>query len=236
MPDLTGRRIVEVASRGKNLLVHFDDERVLHVHLKMNGRVRIERARQREAKAKYRASLGHVPRGTPQLELEAGGFVVTASRVPVLRVVKKTAAARELAELGPDLLDPSFSPADALAGLRALGDREVGDAIMIQSALAGIGNVFKSEVLFVERVNPRVKVSELDDTTLLRIVERAWALLRANREPGPRVTRSTLSPRRHWVYGRAGEPCASCGATVEAFAQGRAPPGRTTYHCPRCQA
>jgi len=235
--DLVGRTITAVESRGKNLLVHFDDARVLHVHLRMLGRVRIESPRLEASRARYRASLGARPRPDPQLRLEVDGAIVIGSRIPVLRLMHPLATrhAPELEELGPDLLATDLDEGAAVAGLRKLPRREIGDALLVQRALAGIGNIYKSETLFLERVNPRTRVALLDDERLRALVRRAAALLRANLGSGPRRTRSALRGPTLWVYDRAGEPCLRCGTPIATFRQGAAP-GRSTYHCPRCQS
>ncbi len=219
--SLVGQKIESATARGKNLLIGFGDGRVLHVHLKMLGRVRV---------------AGKPPRFSPQLAIQVAGAFVSGWKIPVLRLLSKQAAARapELASLGPDLLSADFDEASAIARLRRLGDREIGDALLVQSAVAGIGNVYKSEVLFIERVSPFVRVAALDDETLGRLLRRARELLKLNvAAGGPRVTRGRLGPRHH-VYERAGRACERCRTTIAVRRQG-APPGRSTYFCPECQ-
>jgi endonuclease-8 len=103
-----------------------------------------------------------------------------------------------------------------------------------QTALAGLGNVYKSEVLFLCGVSPFARVRDLDDATLDRLVEEAGGLLRRNLGPGPRRTTSALAPGRLWVYRRSGQPCRKCGAAIERAVQGEQ--ARSTYFCPACQA
>jgi len=194
---------------------------VLHVHLRMLGRVRI---------------VTKPPRITSQLSIQVDGVFVVGWRIPLLRLSSEEAVARapELASLGPDLLAADFDEEEAIARLRRMPEREIGDALLVQSALAGIGNVYKSEVLFIERVSPFARVGELDDATLAALVRRARKLLQANvAHGGPRVTRGRLGPR-HYVYGRAGRACSRCGNAITAARQG-APPGRSTYFCAECQ-
>jgi len=146
-----------------------------------------------------------------------------------------------VAELGPDVLSESFDAAEALARLQARGDMEIADALLDQRALAGIGNVFKSEVLFAARVNPFTKVGTLDEATLARIVTIAQRQMRANAgeadtmaAAGGRRTTNRLDPSaRLWVYGRRGLPCRRCGAAIQRAKQG--PDTRSTYWCERCQ-
>lgn len=224
---IVGHTVVAVEARGKNLLVRFDDGRTLHVHLRMLGRVGFERPRS----AYWR------PRRTPhQLRLDVDGAVVVGNRIPVLRLLRAGAEERapDLQGLGPDLLAPGFDANECVVRLRALGKRPIGEALLIQRVLAGIGNIYKSETLFLEGVDPSAPVSALDDQTLRALVDRASALLLANLGNGPRTTRSSLAGGRLWVYGRRGRACLRCGGTVEMIRQG-APPGRSTYHCRGCQ-
>jgi endonuclease-8 len=150
----------------------------------------------------------------------------------------------ELRRLGPDLLSPSFDAGEAVRRLRALGDAEVGDALLDQRAMAGVGNVFKSEVLFVCRLFPFRTVSTLSDEEVERLVAEARRLLGENvidasragaAEWGGyrRTTRRTDPAARLWVYGRGGAPCRVCGTAIEYRKQG--PDARGTYWCPACQ-
>lgn len=225
---VVGHTVVSVEARGKNLLVRFDDGRTLHVHLRMLGRVGFERPR----------STYWRPRRTPhQLRLDVGGAVVVGDRIPVLRLLRAGAEERapDLQGLGPDLLGETLDAAECVARLRALGKRPIGEALMLQRVLAGIGNIYKSETLFLEKVDPTTPVSELDDAALHRLVERASKLLGANLGDGPRVTRNALTGPRFWVYGRRGRACFRCGGAIDMIRQG-APPGRSTYYCRLCQS
>lgn len=224
---VVGREVVAVEARGKNLLVRFDDGRALHVHLRMLGRVGFERPR----------SAYWKPRQTShQLRMDVEGAVVIGDHIPVLRLLRAGAEERapDLRSLGPDLLAPDVDVDTCVARLRALGARPVGEALMLQRALAGIGNIYKSETLFVEKVDPSAPVASLADETLRALALRASELLRRNLGSGPRVTRSALTGPRFWAYGRLGRPCLRCGGTIERIWQG-APPGRSTYHCRGCQ-
>jgi endonuclease-8 len=224
---VVGHVVVAVEARGKNLLVRFDDGRSLHVHLRMLGRVGFERPR----------STYWRPRRTPhQLRLDVGGAVVVGDRIPVLRLLKAGAEERapDLRGLGPDLIADALDDSECVARLRALGKRPIGEALLLQRALAGIGNIYKSETLFLEKVDPRAPVSDLADATLHALVKRASVLLKSNLGEGPRITRNALTGPRFWAYGRAGRACFRCPGTIEMIRQG-APPGRSTYHCRGCQ-
>lgn len=225
---VVGHAIDAVAARGKNLLLRFDDGRALHIHLRMNGRVRIERPR---------SAFWRPRTASHQLRLEVRGATVVGDRIPVLRLLAAGAEDRapDLQSLGPDLLGETLDEGECLARLRGTGALPIGEAIMLQRVIAGVGNVYKSEVLFMERRAPTAPVASLSDDALLGIVRRARTLLLANVGRNDRVTRSTLrgtSP--FWVYGRLGKPCFRCRSPVERIQQG-APPGRSTYHCPSCQ-
>lgn len=224
---VVGHTVVAVEARGKNLLVSFDDGRTLHVHLRMLGQVGFERPR----------STYWRPRRTPhQLRLDVGGAVVIGDRIPVLRLLRAGAVERapDLRGLGPDIVAATFDEDECVARLRELGRRPIGDALLLQRALAGIGNIYKSETLFLEGIDPRDPVAALADETLRALVRRASALLKANLGAGPRITRNALVGSKFWVYGRRGRACFRCGSAVEMIRQG-APPGRSTYHCRTCQ-
>jgi endonuclease-8 len=230
--EIVGRRIIGVVARGKNFLVRFERDRVLHVHLRMNGRIFVERPRS----AFWKPRSGTE---TPSLRLVVPGAVVVGRDLPVCRLLTAGQEARALAELGPDLLAEDFDEDRAVARLRAGGaSREIGVALLDQSALAGIGNVYKSEVLFLEGIHPTTRVADLDEATLRAAVRRARGLLAQNAQKsggGPRTTRRSLAGSKAWVYGRAGRPCLRCGGTVESVRQGGGA-GRSTYFCPTCQA
>jgi len=167
--------------------------------------------------------------------IETADVVATCSLAPVVEVLSasQVAAHPALARLGPDLLGPGFDPVAARRRLRERGDLEIGPALMDQTALAGIGNVYKSEVLFLCGVSPFVRVNALDDGTVERLVAKARDLLRRNLGLGPRRTTRVLAPGRLWVYRRSGQPCRKCGTAIERRVQGDE--ARSTYFCPTCQ-
>jgi endonuclease-8 len=146
-----------------------------------------------------------------------------------------------LARLGPDLLADAPRIGDMVkrARLPAHAEREIGDLLLDQRVASGIGNVYKSEVLFEVRVHPRTKLRELSDEQLITIFETAARLMRLHlltrrRTSVPLRRRGQPSSQRLWVYGRAGKPCVECGASIERFLQGDM--ARSTYFCPHCQA
>jgi endonuclease-8 len=225
--EIAGRHIRAVEARGKHLLIRFEPDRVLHVHLRMGGRIVVERPRSRFWTAPART--------LPDLRLAVAGTTILGQNLPVCRLLFANQEKRALAALGPDLVEEDVDLNEAIRRLRALGPREIAVALLDQRAMSGIGNVYKSEVLFLEGIDPRARVASLGEDALRAVVERASVLLRRNVGPGPRTTRSALRGPRLWVYGRGGRPCIRCGTAIARFKQGPAP-GRSTYWCPTCQA
>ena len=221
---LVGRTVETVEARGKHLLVRFAGGVVLHTHQGMRGSWRL-----------HRVAGVRRPSSAARAVIETADIVATCSLAPVVEVLSASQAAAHpaLARLGPDLLESAFDPAAARRRLRARGDQEIGPALMDQTALAGIGNVYKSEVLFLCGVSPFLRVNELDDATIDRLVATARDLLRRNPGPGLRRTTTALAPGRLWVYRRSGQPCRKCGAAIERRVQGEQ--ARSTYFCPTCQ-
>jgi endonuclease-8 len=223
--SLVGRSIEGVEARGKHLLVRFTGGAVLHTHQGMRGSWHLYRSdgpRRRPA-SRARAAI------------ETADAVALCFLAPVVELLSPSEAASHpaLARLGPDVLQPDFAPALAHRRLRERAHLEIGVALMDQTALAGVGNVYKSEALFLAGVSPFAQVGGLDDATLGRIVGVARDLLRRNLGPGMRRTTTALAPGRLWVYRRAGQPCRRCGSAIARAAQGEQ--ARSTYYCPTCQ-
>jgi endonuclease-8 len=166
--------------------------------------------------------------------------VVVCFNAPTVELLPDRALALHpsLSGLGPDLLDAGFDADEAVRRLRSRPELEIADALLDQTALAGIGNIFKSEILFIERINPWTPVRSLDDDSLRKVVETAVRLLRENVRPGQvqRVTTGHAPAGRGaalWVYGRAHRPCRRCGTPIRSRRQGQL--SRLTYWCPGCQ-
>jgi len=221
---LVGRTVETVEARGKHLLVRFAGGVVLHTHQGMRGSWRLH----------PRTDATRRP-FSDRVVIEVADVVATCSLAPVVELLSasQVAAHPALARLGPDVLGPGFDPITARRRLRERGDLEIGPALMDQTALAGIGNVYKSEVLFLCGVSPFSRVRELDDAAIDRLVAKAGDLLRRNLGPGLRRTTTALAPGRLWVYRRSGQPCRKCGAAIERRVQGEQ--ARSTYFCPACQ-
>ena len=229
---LAGARVESVESRGKHLLIRFDSGLELRTHLGMHGSWHRYRPGERWRRAPARA----------RLVIEVPGAVAVCFDAPVAELLEIRAEPVHpvLANLGPDLLDPAFDPGEALRGLRARSraDLPIAEALLDQRALSGIGNVYKSEVLFIERVHPFTVVGELDDATLERLVATARSLLvaNANRAAGPERVTTGAARRRVgplWVYGRAGRSCRRCDSRLVSRRHGDLP--RVTTWCPGCQ-
>ncbi len=138
--------------------------------------------------------------------------------------------------LGPDLLDPEWSPGHAAEAVRrftAVPDREVGLVLLDQTVLAGVGNLYKTEVCFLLGVSPWTPVSEVDAARAVALSR--TLLLRNAWRPEQSTTGEVARGLRHWVYDRAGRPCRRCGTPVRAGVQDSGTRQRTTWFCPRCQ-
>jgi len=240
---LPGREVARIEARGKNLLIHCaplvavegkPDPRkpeqlpvAIWTHLGMDGAWRL---RTRDTPS---------PGRRPAIALHTQTHVAACYEPKQLAVLGPRSLLRHpmLAQLGPDLLDPEADLDEAVSRLRALGQHvELGDAIMRQSAVAGIGNVYKSELLFLERLSPFISITALEPTRLRALLERARMLMQANVDGrGPRRTRlDREAPRqRLWVYERSGRPCYVCSTIIEMRRQGEL--ARSTYYCPQCQ-
>ena len=232
-----GRTVERVEARGKHLLIWFSGDLVLRTHLRMNGSWHIYRPGERWFR----------PHHEMRIVIETAAMVAVAFNVPVAEFATAATLSESapLRELGPDLLSSTFAPADAATRILAREDMEIADALLDQSALAGIGNIYKCEVLFVGRVNPFAAVRELTREDVERLVAIAEKLMRANvSETAPagmrtygglRRTTGRMDPgARFWVYGRAGKPCRRCGTPIRRRKQG--PNARSTYWCERCQS
>jgi endonuclease VIII len=235
---VVGSTVDAVESHGKNLVIRFDNGLELRTHMRMNGSWHRYRPGERWRRTPARA----------RVVLEVPGAVAVCFDAPVVELFERRAEVVHpvISMLGPDLMDASFDQAEAARRLRdpSRAGTPIGEAILDQRALAGVGNVYKSEVLFMERVDPFAPVSSLDDETLDRVLVTAREQLQANaRSEGPAGRSTTvdlktgkrLAPSRLWVYDRAGRPCHRCGTLIQVESQGAELP-RTTYWCPSCQA
>jgi endonuclease VIII len=231
---IVGRTIESVRSQGKHLLMAFSGGLMLRTHMKMNGSWHIYRPGEKWQR----------PMRDMRVLVGTDDFVAVGFNVPVAEFLSDRDLARhpQLRALGPDLLDSAFDPDAARHRVRAHGRDAIGDALLNQRALAGIGNVFKSEILFVAGIDPFRRVDAMTEEELARVIDVAQNLLRGNvlsREQtlstaiGRRTTRSLDPDEKLWVYARGGKPCRRCGTLIEARKTGI--DARLTYWCPRCQ-
>ncbi|WP_328384115.1 DNA glycosylase [Streptomyces sp. NBC_00400] len=234
--DLTGREVLEVRSRGKHLLTRFEGGLTLHSPLRMDGAWKIYAPAER-----WRGGPAHQIRAV----LGTAEHTAVGYRLPVLDLLRTADESRVVGHLGPDLLGPDWDPEQALGRLLSAPGRPLGEALLDQRNLAGIGNVYKSELCFLLRASPWLPVGQLPRPE--RLPALAKKLLEANKHRPARTTtpwghphpfehsRRARPDRRLWVYGRAGRPCLRCGTGIRTADQGPAAEERVTYWCPACQ-
>ncbi|MGX1133601.1 endonuclease-8 [Streptomyces glaucescens] len=223
--DLTGRTVLDVTPRGKHILTRIEGGLTLHSHLRMDGSWKIYAAGERWTGGpahQIRAILGTATR-------TAVGY-----RLPVLELLRTADEDHAVGHLGPDLLGPDWDPGLALANLLTDPARPLGEALLDQRNLAGIGNVFKSELCFLLGATPWLPVGALPPDRAAQLPVLAKKLLEANRE---RPVRSTTGRRGQdlFVYGRAPRPCLRCRTPIRVADQGDGSRDRPTYWCPTCQ-
>jgi endonuclease-8 len=205
---LDGRRLERVEAVGKNLLLHFEGGLVLRSHLRMTGRWRVERR-------------GAERSGKPWLVLRGAEHEAVLWNGAVLELVTSC----YLPRLGPDILGEPPDFETMLARLRAgPQEREVGDALLDQRLVAGIGNLWRAEALWEARLSPWRRLGDVDNSELQAVLEAAHTLMRTSLD-GRRPARR--------VYRRAGRPCPRCGGVVRSAPHGEN--ARTAYWCPKCQ-
>jgi endonuclease-8 len=223
---LTGQPVTEVVSRGKHLLIRTGNGLTVHTHLKMDGYWRIQPADDRPLGRGYqiRLILGNA-------RWLAAGYLLGITEVfPTAR------EDRVLGHLGPDLLGPDWDPEAAAARLTGTPARPIGEALLDQRNLAGLGTIYMSETLFLRGVDPRRPVGAVSVDDLTALVELGHRLLDANKErPGHVTTGDTRPGRENWAYGRVGRPCRRCGTIIRRGEQGPSGQERLRFWCPNCQ-
>jgi len=223
--DLSGRTVTEVVSRGKHLLTRITGELTLHTHFRMEGTWHLYRPGER-----WRGGADWQVR----VVLSTPEWTAVGYRLPVVELLARSRENDAVGHLGPDILGPDWDPAEARRRLLVVPEREVGDALLDQRNLAGIGNLYKAEACFLAGISPWTPVGTVKD--LAALVDLGARLLQANKGSWAQVT--TGDPRRgrsHWVFERSGLPCRRCGARVLLATQGVAPYDRLSYWCPHCQ-
>lgn len=221
--DLAGRRVLVTEPRGKHLLTRLEGGLTLHTHLRMEGRWDVQAAGTRWRRPAHEARV--VLRTADH---EAIGFAVLVDLVPTVE------EGDLVGHLGPDLLGPDWDADEAVRRITASPDVPLGQALLDQRNLAGLGNVYRAEVLFLSGLSPFVDVARVRD--LPAVVRLSHRVMVANRDRSRRVTTGVDRPGQNlWVYGRAGRPCRRCGTPIRSAELGPATQERFVYWCPSCQ-
>lgn len=250
---LRGATLDEIETHGKNLFFKFSSGLVVHVHLRMTGKLRVVRGNASGGAFRARLVLG--PREGAASEAQGEGTTTLLFLgAPVVRLVTRSELVAIRARLGPDPLRGEISEPEVVEKVLAY-DGTLGEALLVQRVMAGVGNIVKCEALFLAKADPFLSCASCTEETAGRVVTKAVELLRASvarRGGAPRdddsapfatpfrMTRGRPDPYRPadrrettWVYGRSGEPCRACGTRIVTRPQGHPP--RTTYFCPTCQ-
>ena len=220
--DLSGDVVTETVSRGKHLLTRTKSGLTVHTHLKMDGSWRVRPAAERLRDShRIRLLLANE-------EWQAVGY-----QLGVVELIRTSEEPRVTGHLGPDLLGPDWDRDEAARRLAAEPDRPIGEALLDQRNLAGIGNFYRTEVCFLLGLHPWRPVSAVDVPAAVDLSRR---LMKANVRNGTQVSTGVDRPgQRSWVFERAGKPCRRCGTTILTASLGEPPRDRITYWCPACQ-
>jgi len=234
---LTGQVVDQVESRGKWLLISFSGGGALATHMLMSGSWHIYRHGERWQQ----------PRANMRILLENAEYVTVGFRVPVAKMLRAHELERAL-RIPPtaiDVLSDDFDATEVSKRLLKCRDEEIGDVLLHQEVIAGVGNVFKSEICFATATNPFCAVSALNAERVANLIATARKLVKANvlEDSGDAIVSYGGRQRRTthgsdpggslWVYGRGGEPCRRCGKPIRRRIQG--PDARVTFWCPVCQ-
>jgi endonuclease-8 len=232
---IAGRTVERVEARGKHLLMHFSGGLTLRTHMRMAGSWHIYRA----------GECWQRPRGQMRIAVQTPQWEAVAFNVQDAEWLRAQDLARSVvAELGPDVLAQEYDASEIVQRMQARAGEPICDVLLDQRVLAGLGNVYKSELLFLAGVHPLTRVAALNANVLHELATQARKHMQANvRDGAPggivtyhglrRTTGRSDPSERLWVYGRAGKPCRRCATPIESHALGRH--ARRTYHCPRCQ-
>ncbi len=234
---VAGQTVDRVEARGKWLLISFSGGGILASHLLMNGRWHIYRHGER----------WQLPRFHMRIVIENSDYQAVGFRVPVaeMHTARSLERSTRIPRTENDLLNPDFDSEAALDRLMAQSAEAIADALLDQEVLAGVGNVFKSEICFVNGLHPFRRTGTLTRDEAAAAIACARRLLRANvledsgdmivtfRGQRRRTTHASDPSEGLWVYGRAGEPCRRCGELIRRRIQGA--DARVTFWCPQCQ-
>jgi endonuclease-8 len=221
--DLTGRAVCETVSLGKHLLTRVDGDITVHTHLKMEGNWRVSQA------TTYPLRDHRIRLILANEQWEAVGYLLG-----IVEVIRTSREDQSVGHLGPDLLGPDWSVDEAVRRLSSKPARTIGEALLDQTNVAGLGTIYRAETLFLRGVNPWSKVGDVGD--LPALLELARRLLEANKARGGTVTTGVNARGAGtWVYGRAGRPCRRCGTLIRKANLGAVIEERIAVWCPRCQ-
>ena len=225
--DLAGARTLEVVARGKHLLHRFDTGATLHTHLRMEGQWRIEHPGADTQRALRRTDL--------RAAVLTDEWSAVGLRLGMLDLVPTAREGDLVGHLGPDVLGSDWDPARVAARLTA-SEVFVGDLLLDQRVLAGVGTFWGSELLFIERIAPWTPGRELDPARVQRLLDRLHRLMAAAARTGWQgSTGIQRAGEEAYVHARSGRPCRRCGDTVRVAMTGAAPRERTMFTCPTCQ-
>ena len=225
--DLSGRATLEVVSRGKHILHRVEGGLTLHSHLRMEGQWRVEATR----------GLEDSWRRNPQLRalVAAQDWTALGLRLGMLDLVPTTREGELVGHLGPDVLGPDWDPVRAVDNVAGAGV-PIGQALLDQRNLAGVGTMWCAEVLFLERVPPWSPANELPRDVVERVVARVHRLIDIGRRQAVQSSTGSHQPgESHYVHARSGRPCRRCGTTVRVAPIGEPTRERTMFYCPGCQ-
>jgi endonuclease VIII len=223
--DLTGAEVLEVVSRGKHQLFRFSNAMTLHTHFRMDGTWRIY-------------PPGRSRSGGPEWQIRAILAVVdqlaVGYRLPVLELVPTAEEHGIVGHLGPDLLGPDWDLDEAVRRVRRQPDVAIGEALLDQRNLAGLGTFYRAEILFLQGVHPRTPVAHVGE--LRRLIQRSQRLISANRWRIEQSSTGDLRPGRNaYVFERVNQPCRRCGTPIRSEEFGPSGQERRSYWCPHCQ-
>lgn len=225
--DLAGRTVLDVVPVGKHLFTRFDDGRSLHSHLRLDGSWHLYRPGMRWRRPAHQARAV-----LETAERTAVGFAL--HDVELLPTAEED---RLVGHLGPDLLDPAWGEAHAAEALRrftARGESELGLVLLEQRVMAGVGNLYKTEVCFLLGLSPWTLVRDVPDPAVAIALSRDLLLRNADR-PEQSTTGELGRGRQHWVFERGGQRCRRCGTRIRTAEQGDGVYARLAYWCPTCQ-
>jgi endonuclease VIII len=233
--QLVGRTVSTVTAVGKHLLMQFDVQSegaaavtaplLLRTHMLMTGSWHVYQV----------GAVWQRPKKQARIVIEVGDRLAVGFNVPVMELTMEAASdSHGVAHLGPDILMPSFGARDVVPRIRQLpADRAIGEVLLDQRVVAGIGNIYRCEALYVERISPWTSQGSLSSDSLVGVLRTAEGLMKQNLTPANVSRDLNAGTNRTWVYRRANRPCRTCGAPILSRPQG--PQARTAYWCPNCQ-